>query len=205
MSTRLHVLIALLISAVSWTAQGTQSAIHKCLSNERLHYQHFPCGAEQLSLAHSIRTLPGLVAPPPTRMASPSSDFQSAATSNIGLNDRLRLVPEGELVVGMSDTIVLNHPGWRRPDLITRLRAPEGFREEWSYASSDQDRVRILSFINGRLIAIDVETRPVLAEHTPRRPGPARHPSETRAPQWRNGPTGTALDIPASAQPADAP
>ena len=63
-----------------------------------------------------------------------------------------RMTPASGLAVGMSDTKVLNMPGWGRPQKITRTRAKDGWREEWTYRSRSEEK-RILQFVNGTLTA----------------------------------------------------
>jgi len=96
----------------------------------------------------------------------------------------------------VSDTVVLNHSSWGRPQRIARSRAPEGFQETWTYAARSGADARILRFLNGHLVAIDVEVPPVLAARTPSGSGTENVASGTATVEWRNRPTWTELDLP---------
>ena len=62
----------------------------------------------------------------------------------------LLLGSAGRLMLGMTDTQVLNLPTWGRPQQIRRQKSGLKWREEWIYPST-QDETRHLYFENGRL------------------------------------------------------
>jgi hypothetical protein len=124
------------------------SAVYKCTAEDgKAVYQDTPCVAGQLKVA--------LVASPAGRDQIGGTGAVSEPGSQQGL------VSGSELAVGMSDTKVLNTRGWGRPQKVTRTRARDGWREEWTYLSRPEEK-RILQFVNGTLTAAISE--PMLQE-----------------------------------------
>ena len=62
-------------------------------------------------------------------------------------------LPSTALALGMTDTEVLNLPGWGKPRKIIRIKAQHAWREEWTYGPHDEPRQQ-LQFANGKLAAI---------------------------------------------------
>jgi len=163
----------LALSAAPWPAAMAQS-IHKCLIDGTLQYQNAPCESSQVSIPHSIPVsapAASIDRKPTVGMSILDADRGSrAAQPKDGSNDVIRQASDSDLVVGMSDTIILNRARWGRPHKIARSRAPEGFREEWTYVARSDGGTRVLQFLNGRLTAVEVDTRPTIATTPPSSP-----------------------------------
>lgn len=116
-----------------------ESAVYKCTGqNGQAVYQDSPCVAGQSPVA---------------LVTSPAGRDQIAGKGAVSEPASLQgLVQGSELAVGMSDTKVLNTRGWGRPQKVTRTRAKDGWREEWTYLSRPEEK-RILQFVNGTLTA----------------------------------------------------
>lgn len=133
--------IALSLFLLAYPLSG-QTAIYKCAIDGAVTYQDVPCKAEQFALA--------LVdAPDPVSHSSSAGLLVFKQESELRSSFRLT-----GLVVGMTDTEVLNLRGWGRPGKITRSREHRAWCEEWNYFSP-ADGQRLLHFANGRLTAID--------------------------------------------------
>ncbi|HEX5864050.1 MAG TPA: hypothetical protein VF014_07300 [Casimicrobiaceae bacterium] len=65
------------------------------------------------------------------------------------------------IFIGMTDTRVLNLPGWGRPTQIVRSKARQGWREQWEYKRSGDESHR-LYFENGRLVEREDVTAPLM-------------------------------------------
>lgn len=118
-----------------------QTAIYRCTNDNSVVYQDTPCGIGQPSI--NLATAPIRVLEPNT--ASPA-DFRQEPLPPSQLQSTA-------IALGMTDTQVLNLRGWGRPAKITRSRANRSWREEWTYASP-QDEPKQLQFANGKLAAI---------------------------------------------------
>lgn len=186
MPVALSALIALLCTAVAWSAQAAPSTIYKCLADGAPQYQNVPCGPEQVSVSRSIATTSAVSSAPKETMPPETEAMKSASASTTETIEPFRFVRGGELAVGMSDTVVLNHPRWGRPQNIARLRAPDGFREEWTYVSRADGSARTLRFLNGRLVAID-DARPAVAVRAPDRVDSVDSTGASRASQGTGG------------------
>jgi len=134
-----------------------ESAVYKCAAGDgQAVYQDTPCVAGQSQVA--------LVPSPAGRDQIAGAGAVSESGSPQGL------APGSELAVGMSDTKVLNTRGWGRPQKVTRTRARDGWREEWTYLSRPEEK-RVLQFVNGTLTAAMSEpmlqegNRPTAAEN----------------------------------------
>jgi Domain of unknown function (DUF4124) len=125
-----------------------ESVVYKCKAGDgHAVYQDAPCVAGQLQVA--------LVASPTGRDQTGGTGAVSEPGSPQGL------AAGSELAVGMTDTKVLNTRGWGRPQKVTRTRARDGWREEWTYLSRPEEK-RVLQFVNGTLTAAMSE--PMLQE-----------------------------------------
>ena len=65
------------------------------------------------------------------------------------------------IFIGMTDTQVLNLPGWGRPTQIVRSKGSQGWREQWEYRKP-RDESHRLYFENGRLAAQEDATAPLI-------------------------------------------
>jgi len=127
-----------------------ESAVYKCTGEDgQAVYQDLPCAAGQSQAS--------LATAPAGRDRVRGAEAVPEPASARGTT------PGSELAVGMSDTKVLNMRGWGRPQKITRTRASEGWREEWTYLARPEEK-RILQFVNGTLTAAMSE--PVAQEAT---------------------------------------
>ena len=125
------------------------TAIYKCTIDGAVIYQDTPCKAGQTAMVDApVRVAQSNGGGPSVvkQVSQPRSPFQFTG-----------------LVVGMTDTAVLNLRGWGRPAKITRSRANRVWREEWTYLSP-ADGQQLLQFANGKLAAIntDSEVSPAL-------------------------------------------
>jgi len=116
-----------------------ESAVYKCTGEDgETVYKDTRCDAGKLQVP--------LVASPLERDQIRGTQTASEPDSSQGM------MQDSGLVVGMSDTKVLNMRGWGRPQKITRTRGRDGWREEWTYLSRPEER-RMLQFVNGTLTA----------------------------------------------------
>lgn len=145
--------IPLLLIALPLVAQAGPSLIYKCRSEGVIQYQSVPCeGASAVDRA-----------PIAVRRSAVDASSDGIGEPDAGFDASGSWLHGGELAPGVTDTVALNHPGWGRPQAIKRMRASDGFREVWTYAASIEGRVRVLRFLNGRLMAIDEESVPVVS------------------------------------------
>jgi hypothetical protein len=161
------------LGVAPWHAAAAQS-IHKCLIDGALQYQNAPCESSQVSIPHSIpaRAAIDSAGRKPTVAVSTQGTEKNlrAIQSKDGSSDLFRQSLGSDLVVGMSDTIILNRAGWGRPQKIARSHSPTGFREEWTYVARADSGTRVLQFLNGRLTAVELDTRPTIATTPASRP-----------------------------------
>ena len=120
---------------------SSQATIYKCTNDGAVTYQDRPCKAGQSATAL------GDAAP---RLAQANSLGQSVLSEVSPPRSPFQLTG---LVVGMTDTEVLNLRGWGRPSRITRSRTKRAWNEEWTYVSP-ADGQKQLQFTNGKLTAI---------------------------------------------------
>ncbi len=128
------VFLGVLCLACPFSAQAT---IYKCLSDGAVTYQDKPCKRGQTAAVRAD------VAVQPTNddgRATPGQESPQASQP-------------GGLAVGMTDTEVLNLPGWGRPHKIARSRAKRAWLEQWTYLSPANWESQ-LEFANGRLTAV---------------------------------------------------
>ncbi len=127
-----------------------QTAIYKCLIDGTVTYQDAPCKAGQSAIALVDAADP---------VSHSSSGGPSAFKQESGSPSSFQLT---RLVVGMTDTEVLNLRGWGRPSKITRSREDRAWCEEWHYSSPTEGQQR-LHFANGKLTAINADPAVSLA------------------------------------------
>lgn len=145
---------AILLSVICFAYPiSGHTAIYECTIDGAALYQDTPCEAGQTAIA-----LVGA----PVRVPNPNGGGPSVVKQESQPRSPFQFTG---LVVGMTDTAVLNLRGWGRPDNITRSRANRVWREEWIYFSL-ADGQKLLQFANGKLTAIS--TDPVAS------PGPER-------------------------------
>ena len=122
-----------------------EAAIYRCSIDGAVTYQDVPCKAGQSAL---------------TLVDAP--DRASHSNSAGPLDSKQESDPRSSfqltgLVVGMTDTEVLNLRGWGVPGKIKRSRVDRAWREEWTYFSP-ADRQELLQFTNGKLTGIDTDS-----------------------------------------------
>ena len=137
------VILGVLCFACPFSAEAT---IYKCTGDGAVTYQDRPCkpGQSAVVLAEVA--------------AQPTNENDRAAP---GQESPLASQPGG-VVVGMTDTEVLNLRGWGRPRKITRSRAKRAWLEQWTYLSP-ANGARQLQFANGRLTAVHTDAVMALA------------------------------------------
>lgn len=124
-----------------------QAAIFKCSIDGAVTYRDLPCKAGQSALAF-VDT--------PNQVSHSSSADQLVSKQESDPRSSFQLTG---LVVGMTDTEVLNLRGWGVPSKIKRSRVNRAWCEEWTYFSP-ADRQELLQFTNGKLTGIDTEVAP---------------------------------------------
>ena len=127
--------------------------IHKCVGQDGITYQNVPCpsGQQEQAFASNARKPSYREAP---ASATRNENAQVAYASRSREANRYAGTPFAAttLFIGMTDTQVLNLPGWGRPAQILRSKARQGWREEWVY-KNQTDEWHLLYFENGRLAA----------------------------------------------------
>jgi len=131
----MKVVLVILSAAVvnSNLADAHAQSIYKCSGGEGIEYRDTPCMTGQEEESVSSATTPG---------------------ANQSLHGKVATMPLSarELYVGMTDTQVLNLPGWGRPAHITRMKDTHSWRERWTYEHHGTGGDgRILYFENGLL------------------------------------------------------
>ncbi len=124
------------------------SDVYKCTGNDgETAYQGTPCEPAQVQQV--------LIESPVTPAEQPIASAKSeSAAPLVKTEPQVALTkPNHGLVVGMSDTKILNHREWGRPRKISRSRGDDGWREDWTYASRSLGTT-LLRFVNGRLAEI---------------------------------------------------
>jgi hypothetical protein len=140
--------------------------IRKCVDHGMVTYQNAPCNAGQVDAG--LVKLPDYADPPQRDAASAparnafggANDDNATSTSPAPLAapapSQAAFPFRTSIALGMTDDQVLNLPAWGRPTRIERIGRHRGWREEWTYAEPNE--VRTLSFVEGRLANIGVET-----------------------------------------------
>jgi hypothetical protein len=154
--------LGLLVLTAALTPGANAQDIHKCVSDENVvAYQSAPCEAG--SIDAGILRLPGYADPPQRDTASaPAADPAAPPVAP----DDTRPLPgtlagmhafpfRRTIALGITDDQVLNLADWGRPTHIARTRIRHGLRERWTYEAAEG--VRELSFVNGRLVDIDLD------------------------------------------------
>jgi hypothetical protein len=130
--------VLLVLSSFSY---GQDKSIYKCADSEGIGYRDTPCPTQQeQTLITSARRV----------------NWRNENAKVIQPTDaRLAATPffATRLLIGMTDTQVLNLPSWGRPAQIIRSKAGRVWREQWIYKDrSTGDERRYLYFENARLV-----------------------------------------------------
>jgi hypothetical protein len=152
--------LGLAILSAALVSGANAQDIHRCVSDENVvAYQSAPCEAG--SIDAGILRLPQYADPPQRDTASaPPTDGGTTAVpdeprAKAATLAGIRAFPfRRAIALGITDDQVLNLADWGRPTHIAHTRARQGFRERWTYAAAEG--VRELSFVNGRLVDIDL-------------------------------------------------
>lgn len=187
-----------ILGATACQVATAQSELFKCRADGATLYQNAPCGTDP----HIVTASPAAQGPPAAASGAGATTPAFVPPKPHDPRDRPSLVSNADLVVGMSDTVVLNRPQWGRPHKIARLRASDGFREEWKYVSRTDGSARILRFLNGKLTAMDYESAPSIAG-SPSTPTLASARPAPR--QWRNVTDPPPAEAPAATAAANSP
>ena len=148
------------------------AAVYRCTVEGETVYQATPCVLGQAQAVVALPTQQPAKQQPqkPQAEANVSNQASSVAAANSGEQRASRAEPAAappvatsamspDLILGMSDTKVLNMRGWGRPQNISRSKGEEGWREEWTYQSR-AGSTRTLQFSNGKLAAINTDSAP---------------------------------------------
>jgi hypothetical protein len=127
--------------ALSSFSHAQDKTIYKCADSEGIGYRDTPCATQQgQTLITSARKV----------------NWQSENGKAIPIMDaRLAATPffATRLLIGMTDTQVLNLPSWGRPARIIRSKAGHVWREQWIYRDrGTSDERTFLYFENARLV-----------------------------------------------------
>ena len=157
-----HVLLLSLLCAAYPLC--SQAAIHMCTIDGTTVYQDTPCNAEEASLVASDleddNMFPAVTRETPAAPGNapvwvPAPNRAGLATAVEAESSRLQSPLETNgLMVGMTDTEVLNLRGWGRPAKITRKKTNGAWWEEWTYFLP-ADGQTLLQFANGKLANIE--------------------------------------------------
>lgn len=127
--------------ALSSFSYAQDKTIYKCAASEGIGYRDTPCATqEEQTLIRSARKV------------SWQSDDEKAIPP---MDARLSATPfsANRLLIGMTDTQVLNLPSWGRPAHIIRSKAGRLWREQWIYKERGTgDERTFLYFENARLV-----------------------------------------------------
>jgi hypothetical protein len=127
--------------ALSTFSYAQDKSIYKCVDPEGIVYRDTPCATQQeQTLITNARKV----------------NWQSEnGKAREAVDARLAATPFSatRLSIGMTDTQVLNLPGWGRPAHIVRSKAGRAWREQWIYKDRGSgDELSLLYFENARLI-----------------------------------------------------
>lgn len=150
--------------AVIVTGASAQE-IRKCVDHGVVGYQNAPCGAGQVD-AGRVK-LPdyadppqrdGATAPAPNMFGGSGDDSDDVPAAPLAgpLRSQAAFPFRTSIALGMTDDQVLNIADWGRPTHIERAGQHRGWRETWTYSRPAE--VRTLTFVEGRLANISVET-----------------------------------------------
>jgi len=151
--------------ALALAAGANAQGIRKCVDHGVVGYQTMPCGVGQVDAG--LVKLPDYADPPQRDGATaPPQDAYGATPA---ADDAVMPAPTASpppsqaafpfrtsIALGMTDDQVLNMPQWGRPTHIERTGRHRGWRETWTYARPSE--LRTLTFVEGRLANIDVDT-----------------------------------------------
>jgi hypothetical protein len=151
--------------ALTLAAGANAQSIRKCVDHGVVGYQTMPCGVGQVDAG--LVKLPDYADPPQHDGATaPAQDAYGGTPAG---EDVVTPVPatspppsqaafpfRTSIALGMTDDQVLNMPQWGRPTHIERTGRRRGWRETWTYTRPTE--LRTLTFVEGRLANIDVDT-----------------------------------------------
>jgi hypothetical protein len=151
--------------ALTLAAGANAQSIRKCVDHGVVGYQTMPCGVGQVDAG--LVKLPDYADPPQHDGATaPAQDAYGGTPAG---EDVVTPVPatspppsqaafpfRTSIALGMTDDQVLNMPQWGRPTHIERTGRHRGWRETWTYPRPTE--LRTLTFVEGRLANIDVDT-----------------------------------------------
>lgn len=122
------------------------TSIYKCTTDSGVTYQSAPCTAGEVK----VLPLPSLATVQPRK-----GDAVMVASVAFGGPLNLTSIHSGDddLLPGMSDSQVLNHRRWGKPQRITRNRQARAWHEVWSYPNGPSGGTR-LHFVNGMLASV---------------------------------------------------
>jgi hypothetical protein len=151
--------------ALTLAAGANAQSIRKCVDHGVVGYQTMPCGVGQLDAG--LVKLPDYADPPQRDGATAPAQVAYGGTP--AGEDVVTPVPatspppsqaafpfRTSIALGMTDDQVLNMPQWGRPTHIERTGRHRGWRETWTYTRPTE--LRTLTFVEGRLANIDVDT-----------------------------------------------
>ena len=142
---------------------GQAQEIHKCAGQDGVTYQNVPCpsGQQEQAFASNARNQSRQEQAPAS--AARNERGRDAYASRSREANRYAGTPFAAttLFIGMTDTQVLNLPGWGRPAQILRSKASRGWREQWIYKDAAEEW-RFLYFENGRLVTREEATAPAM-------------------------------------------
>jgi hypothetical protein len=163
--------VALAIASVAHAEE-----IHKCTGPDGIVYQNLPCAAGQREQdMDAMTSIQRAASSRDTDASAPQGQGPRASSPALYSNRRDRTAarpPQSgryagtpfaatTLFIGMTDTQVLNLPGWGRPARISRSKDSQGWREQWVYRNSS-DQSSLLYFQNGRLVEREDAPLPTL-------------------------------------------
>lgn len=157
--------IAASFALVSSDAFADSSQVRKCYRDGKTLYQDAPCATTHVALPYADAAATSVAARPPVPRERRVGVAQVDAPAAPGVADIAEQWRRGALAPGMSDTVVLNRPKWGRPKAVARSRAPDGYREVWTYAADANGANRVLTFLNGRLVEIRFDEPPPATTH----------------------------------------
>jgi len=160
-----HRIGMLACAALALAGGASAQDIRKCVDHGVVGYQSAPCGAGQVDAG--LVKLPDYADPPQRDAATaPPQDPYGAAptTDDSGMPAPVASPAPSQaafpfrtsIALGMSDDQVLNIPQWGPPTRIERVGRHRGWHETWTYSRPSE--LRTLTFVEGRLANISVET-----------------------------------------------
>ena len=142
------------LAALAFTGATEAQGIHKCAGPAGITYQSAPCASPDQEQAYVSAAKSAKPGDAPSTVANSARQRDAPTTLRHRQRSRYAGTPFAAkaLAVGMSDTQVLNLPGWGRPDRIQRTRSKHAWREQWTYQGARSDN-QLLYFENGRLVS----------------------------------------------------